>query len=213
MIARMRRACHRRACHRPPRRVGGCRVALDGRGSARAAHHTWAVSSLPAEAAFPDWPQYASRISAAVRGLSDEQLALRASPGHLPLWILAAHIASARLYWLCLVCGEPGLENSEVLDATGDGWDDHEDRPRSGDELAGALDGSWAVLADCLTRWTPDLLTGEVARERRGRTERHTRISILNRLLSHDAYHAGEMSQLLGAAGLPAIDLWGAEPG
>ncbi len=171
------------------------------------------MSSLSADAAFPDWPQYASRISATVRRLSSEQLALRASPDHLPLWMVAAHIASTRLYWLCLVCGEPGLDRSDVLDATGDGWDDHEDRPRSADELAGALDDTWTVVADCLARWTPDMLAGEVERERHGRTERHTRISILNRMLSHDAYHAGEISQLLGVAGLPAIDLWAARPG
>ncbi len=167
------------------------------------------MSSPPAEAAFPDWPQYAERISGAVRGLSGEQLALRAAPGHLQLWTIAAHIATARLYWLCLVCGEPGLETSDVLDRTGDGWDDHDDQPRSPKELADALDATWAVVADCLARWTPALLAETVERERHGLTERHTRMSILNRMLSHDAYHAGEISQLLGAAGLPAIDLWG----
>jgi hypothetical protein len=31
------------------------------------------------------------------------------------------------------------------------------------------------------------------------------------RLLSHDAYHAGEVSQTLGMAGLRQIDLWPAE--
>jgi hypothetical protein len=36
----------------------------------------------------------------------------------------------------------------------------------------------------------------------------HTRRSILLRLLSHDAFHSGEISQLLGANGLPPIDLW-----
>ncbi len=36
----------------------------------------------------------------------------------------------------------------------------------------------------------------------------HTRRSILLRLLSHDAFHSREIPQLLGANGLPAIDLW-----
>ncbi len=40
----------------------------------------------------------------------------------------------------------------------------------------------------------------------------HTRRSILLRLLSHDAFHGGEISQLLGANGLPAIDLWARRP-
>ena len=36
----------------------------------------------------------------------------------------------------------------------------------------------------------------------------HTRSSILQRLLTHEAYHCGELSQTLGIAGLPQIDLW-----
>ena len=34
------------------------------------------------------------------------------------------------------------------------------------------------------------------------------RASILQRLFSHEAYHCGELSQTLGIAGLPQIDLW-----
>lgn len=50
----------------------------------------------------------------------------------------------------------------------------------------------------------------EVEFERRYRDVRqvHTRRSVLLRLLSHDAFHSGEISQLLGSHGLPAIDLW-----
>jgi hypothetical protein len=31
---------------------------------------------------------------------------------------------------------------------------------------------------------------------------------VLMRLLSHDLFHSGEISGILGAHGLPAIDLW-----
>jgi hypothetical protein len=41
-----------------------------------------------------------------------------------------------------------------------------------------------------------------------GREQRHTRQSVLMRMLSHDAYHAGELSQTLGIHGLRQIDLW-----
>jgi hypothetical protein len=43
-------------------------------------------------------------------------------------------------------------------------------------------------------------------------TRSHTRQSVLMRLLSHDAYHCGEMSQTLGIHGLAQIDLWGPGP-
>jgi hypothetical protein len=36
----------------------------------------------------------------------------------------------------------------------------------------------------------------------------HSRSSILQRLLTHEAYHCGELSQMLGINGLPQIDLW-----
>ena len=36
----------------------------------------------------------------------------------------------------------------------------------------------------------------------------HPRVSIVQRLLTHEAYHCGELSQTLGIHGLPQIDLW-----
>jgi uncharacterized damage-inducible protein DinB len=81
------------------------------------------------------------------------------------------------------------------------------DHPRSGTELAWALDSTGAIIERCLDTWTTDIL--EVQFERRigeGR-QLHTRRSVLLRLMTHDAFHSGEISQLLGANGLPAIDL------
>ncbi|HEY4753658.1 MAG TPA: DinB family protein, partial [Candidatus Limnocylindrales bacterium] len=124
------------------------------------------MEASPALAAFPDWPQYASRISRSIAALSAEQLALRASPDHAPVWLLAAHLASVRMYWLCMVCGEPGLETTDVIDPrTDEGWDDLPEHPRSAEELVGALDASWAVVADCLQHWTPEKLQASVERQ------------------------------------------------
>ena len=49
----------------------------------------------------------------------------------------------------------------------------------------------------------------EYTREIRGKIQKHTRQSVLIRLVTHDAYHAGEISQILGTNGLGEIDLWG----
>ena len=163
---------------------------------------------------FPDWPQYAARIAAAVRDLGPEELALRASPEHLPIWGLVAHTAGTRIYWLCGVCGEENsVPASMRVMASGYGWEDEPDHPRTAVELVAALDASWAVVARTLDRWTPAMMADVIERPSAGGApERHTRISILNRMLSHDAYHAGEVSQLLGVAHLPAVDLWRQEP-
>jgi hypothetical protein len=52
------------------------------------------------------------------------------------------------------------------------------------------------------------MLGDRVEREYLGVTQVHTRGSVVQRLFSHDAYHCGELSQTLGIAGLPQIDLW-----
>lgn len=160
-------------------------------------------------ALFPDWPQYAERLVVAVRDLTDEQLALRAGPDHAPIWALAAHLAGTRTYWLCGALGEPGADATPFPDpSSGIGWEDDEGHPRSGAEIAWALESTWAVVAACLERWTPAMLLEPLALRFGDAVRYHSRGSILNRLISHDAYHAGEISQLLGANGLPAVDLW-----
>jgi len=162
---------------------------------------------------YADWTQYRSRLVDAVRDLTDEQLALRAGPDHDPIWALAAHCAGARVYWLCGVLGEPGAETTPFPDPlSGFGWEDEPDHPRSAAELVVALDTSDAIIERCLDTWTPDLLEVEVERVYRDVRSVHTRRSIVLRMLSHDAFHSGEISQLMGAHGLGSIDLWARRP-
>jgi uncharacterized damage-inducible protein DinB len=69
-----------------------------------------------------------------------------------------------------------------------------------------------AIIERILDTWTLDGLEVEFERTRGGIRQVHTRRSILLRCLSHDAFHSGEISQLLGVHGLPAIDLWAGRP-
>lgn len=114
-----------------------------------------------------------------------------------------------RVYWLCGVFGEPGADRTPFTEPLSDtGWEDDEAHPRSGAELAWALDSSWDIVRDCLGRWSIGDLQATATRVRDGVTRIHSRASVLNRAFSHDAYHAGEISQLLGLHELPPIDLW-----
>lgn len=157
---------------------------------------------------YADWTQYRSRLLDGVRDLTAEQLAIRAGPDHGPIWALAAHCAGTRVYWLCGVFGEPGAETTPFPDPFGESWDDDLDHPRSGAELAMALASTDAIIERGLDTWTTDMLEVEFERVLGDVRQRHTRRSVLLRLLSHDAFHSGEISQLLGVHGLPAIDLW-----
>jgi hypothetical protein len=157
---------------------------------------------------YPDWSQYRARLTDGVRGLTADQLAIRAGPDHAPIWALAAHCAGMRVYWLCGVLGEPGAETTPFADASGYGWEDDPDHPRSAAELVVALESTSALIDRCLDTWTVDMLDVGFERWRNDVRQVHTRRSVLMRSVSHDAFHSGEISQLLGVHGLPEIDLW-----
>lgn len=72
-----------------------------------------------------------------------------------------------------------------------------------------ALLSSWSAVDRSLQKWTPEQLREEVTRVRAdGSKQVHTRQLILFRLITHDAVHAGEISQLLGEQVLPELDPW-----
>lgn len=163
----------------------------------------------PIRPLYADWAQYRARLVEGVRELTAEQLAIRAGPEHAPIWALAAHCAGVRVYWLCGVLGEPGSETTPFPDPFAElGWEDEPGHPRSAAELVAALETTGAIIDHCLDTWTLPILEVEFERRYGDIRQLHSRRSVLLRLLSHDAFHSGEISQLLGAHGLPAIDLW-----
>lgn len=158
---------------------------------------------------YSDWTGYNRRVVAGLRDLSDADLALRvAGSDHWPIWAVAGHTAAARVYWLCHVLGEPGAETTSFSDPTGLGWEDDLATPRTAAELVEAYESSWRIIEACLGRWTPAMLDETFERQGRSGLQRHSRQSILLRLINHDAYHAGEISLTLGANGREPIDLW-----
>jgi hypothetical protein len=140
--------------------------------------------------------------------MTDEQLAIRPAPDGWPIWAIVGHTAAARVYWLCGVVGEPGAETTPFADPNGEGWEDDLGHPRSAAELVGALETTWAIVDRCLDRWTPESLQDTVERVYGDQRQVHSRASIVQRLLTHEAYHCGELSLTLGIHDLPQIDLW-----
>ena len=157
--------------------------------------------------AYSMWPQYNRRLREVIAAMTDAQLAIRPGPDLLPIWATVGHTAAMRVYWLCAVVGEPGADMTPFPDGMTD-WADDLEHPRDADELVGALDSSFRIIEGCLDRWTPDMLEDEIHREYGGSLQLHTRASILQRLLTHEAWHCGELSQTLGLHSLPQMDLW-----
>jgi uncharacterized damage-inducible protein DinB len=158
------------------------------------------------------WPQYNRRFVEAVAGLTAEQLAIPIGPDRWPLWAIVGHDAGGRNYWLCGILGEPGADRTPFPDPlAAEGWEDDLDHPRSADELVWALESTFAVVERVLDTWTPELLRETVERRYGERVQVHSRGSILQRVLTHDAWHAAQVSDALAGAGLDGIDLWRAD--
>lgn len=171
-----------------------------------------ATSNATIRPAYDMWPQYDRRLREIVAAMTDEQLAIRPSPEGLPIWAVVGHTAAMRVYWLCEIVGEDGAHTTPFFtDAGTIDWADDLDHPRGADELADALDSTFRLIDGCLDRWTVGMLRDQIQRRYDGTVQVHTRSSILQRLLTHEAYHCGELSLALGIHGLPQIDLWRAD--
>ena len=158
---------------------------------------------------YDHWPQYNQRVIEAIAGLTDEQLAIQVGPYTWPIWAIVGHNAGARAYWVCGVLGEPGADQTPFADPlSGDGWEDDLSHPRTATELVWAMSSTFAVIEHLLDTWTPEILGEEIERWYGETRQLHTRSSILQRLLTHDAWHATQVSDALAMLGLPDIDLW-----
>jgi uncharacterized damage-inducible protein DinB len=159
---------------------------------------------------YADWGDYNRRVAEHLRGLSAEDLALGSGKveDDYPIWAIAAHTVGARIFWLCHVLGEPGAEATPFTDPNGVGWEDDLDHVRSANEVADAWESTWAVVQGRLDRWTPDSLGQTFRRAGRTGVQVHSRESILFRLITHEAYHAGEIALIEGVHGRPQLDLW-----
>jgi uncharacterized damage-inducible protein DinB len=160
-------------------------------------------------AAYGSWPDGNRRLRDVVATLTDEQLALRPSPERWPIWATIGHVACQRISWLCGFAGEPGAETTPFPDALHRCPGDEYLEPAMGaGELAEALDSTFAVVERCLDGWTVDRLDEEIRRTFGDETWAHTRGWVIQRVFAHDVYHIAELNEVLGAAGLPQVDLW-----
>jgi uncharacterized damage-inducible protein DinB len=157
---------------------------------------------------YKGWHLFNEALVAALAPLPAEQLALPVGSPSWPIWASASHLAGTRVFWLCTVFKEPGAETTPFGDPSGLGWEDDLTHPRSAAELVGALRSTWAIVDRCLSTWTPESLDQEATRTSAAGVTIHTRQSVLMRMITHDAFHSGEISLALGSNGLGSIEPW-----
>jgi uncharacterized damage-inducible protein DinB len=168
------------------------------------------MSSPAIRPAFSNWPEYNRRLVAAVAGLTDRQLAIQPSPDAWPIWATVGHLACQRVFWFCDFAGEPGADTTRFTDAGHNcPGDDDLEHPLTAAELVEALESTFRIVDRCLDRWTLESLDEVLRRPEWGDDWVHTRGAILQRIFSHDAWHAADVSGALATAGLAQVDLWG----
>jgi hypothetical protein len=144
--------------------------------------------------AFESWMDYQAALVRAIAPLSAEQLQRRVLPGQRAPGEIAAHIVFGRALHLHRALGEAAAELTPFL-----AWGDVNDPPHAAAEIVEGLELTWRVIADCLMRGAP---TDPIA------VDGETPITqTIWGLLDHDLPHAGELSLLLGADGLPGVEL------
>ncbi len=144
---------------------------------------------------YTQWNTYQQHIKEAVADLTAEQLTLRAAPGLRSIGENAAHIIGCRVGWFTQTLGEDGGESVKA-------WEERIDAERTATELAQALDATWQLMADCLSRWSSADMQQTFPDDWEGETVQLSRAWVVWHVLEHDLHHGGEISLTLGIHGL-----------
>ncbi len=139
------------------------------------------------------WQDYQEALKRAIAPLTQEQLQRRLVPGLRSSGEIAEHIVFGRALHLHRTLGQGVAELTPLLQ-----WEDADDPPHTAAEILHGLDLTWRFIAAYLMRGSPtDAISAE---------EVPIRQTIWG-LLDHDLPHAGELSLLLGADGMPGVEI------
>ena len=150
-------------------------------------------AAIAEERAFESWQDYQATLQRAIAPLTAEQLQHRLIPGLRTPGEIAEHIVFGRALHLSRTLGEAAAELTPLIR-----WEDADDPPHTAAEIVQGLELTWRFIAGCLLRGSAtDALTAEEA----------PIVQTIWGLLDHDLPHAGELSLLLGAAGLSGVEI------
>jgi hypothetical protein len=143
--------------------------------------------------AFESWQDYQEALKRAIAPLTEEQLHRRLIPGLRTPGEIAEHIVFGRALHLHRTLGEGVEELTPLLR-----WEDADDPPHTAAEILHGLELTWRFITACLMRGSPTDAISE---------EDVPIVQTIWGLLDHDLPHAGELSLLLGADGMPGVEI------
>jgi uncharacterized damage-inducible protein DinB len=150
-------------------------------------------ASIAEARAFESWQDYQEALKRAIAPLTEEQLQRQIIPGLRTPGEIAEHIVFGRAFWLHRMLGDAVAELIPLHR-----WDDADDPPHTAAEIIAGLEQTWRIISDYLMRGSP---TDELS------AQEVSNLQAIWGLLDHDLPHAGELSLLLGAAGLPGVEM------
>ena len=166
------------------------------------------MSTATIRPAYSNWPRYNRELRDVVAALTDEQLAIRPSPERWPIWATIGHATCQRVSWLCGFAGEPGAEATPFPDALHRcPVDEYLEPVMNAGELVAAIDSTFRIVENVLDTWTLAILDEEIRRTFGARTWAYTRGSVIQRVFTHDIYHAAELNETIARSGL-LVNFW-----
>jgi hypothetical protein len=150
-------------------------------------------ASIVEKRVFESWQDYQDALKRAIEPLSEAQLQQRLIPGLRTPGEIAEHIVFGRALHLHRALGEDVAELTPLLR-----WDDADDPLHTATEILHGLELTWRIITSCLMCGSPtDAISEQDAQT----------VQTIWGLLDHDLPHAGELSLLLGADGLPGVEI------
>jgi hypothetical protein len=150
-------------------------------------------AALAEARAFESWQDYQDALTRAIAPLTQEQLRRQILPGLRTPGEIAEHIVFGRALHLHRTLGEEAAELTPLLR-----WEEADDPPHTAAEILHGLERTWQFITGCLLRGSPTDAIPE---------EHVPIVQTIWGLLDHDLPHAGALSLLLGADGLPGVEL------
>ena len=150
-------------------------------------------ASIAETRVFESWQDYQEALKRAIAPLTEEQLQRRLIPGLRTPGEIAEHIVFGRALHLHRILGEEAAELSPLLR-----WEDADDPPHTATEILHGLELTWQFITRCLLRGSPTDAIHE---------EEVPIVQTIWGLLDHNLPHAGELSLLLGADGVPGVEI------
>lgn len=159
-------------------------------------------AAIAEQRAYHSWLDYQHALIAAVSPLTLAQLQHRVLPGRRTPGELAEHIVFGRALHLSRALPHTIAELAPYLE-----WNVTHDAPRSANDIVRGLETTWRVIERSIMHGnaTDTRPTGE--RDISRAEPDAVCLEAVWGLLDHDLPHAGQLSLLLRAAGLPGVDI------